>query len=199
MSEDNWQEHNQRTAGLPFTNHGSICSIVPVTGYKLGYGNTGPKLPICCPAPLPAPWHRGSFLQRSLESRSYWSQHKLALLAHWWWAGNWIIRHTFPLMGFFPPCLCRSFGRIKASMYHRYVKEKRGVKMECSWVIQEKKLFRILQIIKGRGCQWLKLRGESSSVPLNNRRAEQWRNLGNCAACKDLLIKRPKGCMNSHT
>lgn len=91
--------------------------------------------------------HCGSFLQRSFERRSYWSQHKLALLAHWWWAGNWIIRHTLPLMGFFPPCLCRSFGRIKASMYHRYVKEKSGVKMECSWKNYEKKFSLVYNFI----------------------------------------------------
>lgn len=56
----------------------------------------------------------------------------------WWWAGNWIIRHTFPLMGFLPPCLCRSFGRIKVSTFHSYVKEKSSVKKECSYRIQEK-------------------------------------------------------------
>lgn len=54
-SEDSLQEHNQQNAGLSFTSHCSICSIVPVTGYKLGYGHTGPKIPISCLAILPAP------------------------------------------------------------------------------------------------------------------------------------------------
>lgn len=105
-----------------------LC-LLPATGWAMGA--QGPSFP------SPAPPH--SLLLETVERRSCWSQHdKLALVAHWRWAGNWIIRHTFPLMGFLPPCLCRSFGRIKASMYHRYVKEKSSVKMECSWRVQEK-------------------------------------------------------------
>lgn len=57
---------------------------------------------------------------------------------HSWWAGNWIIRHTFPLMDILPPCLCRSFGRIKVSMCHSYVNKEISAKKECSQRSQEK-------------------------------------------------------------